>query len=102
MNRLGSGAIRTEGAAGASLNVSVENSVIGGTNAALLHGHGQVNFTSNVIANNNNSFVDCSSGGVILQSLSYGNGSNSLYENADTVLPAGCSAWIAPTQLIGK
>jgi hypothetical protein len=104
MTRLGTGAISTGGAAGATLNVSVENSVINATNAALLHGHGQANFTSNVIANNNNSFVDCSGGGAILQSLGFGggNGSNSVYDNLDTVLPPGCTAYITPTQFAGK
>jgi hypothetical protein len=104
LTRLGNGAIRTGGGAGASLHVSVENSVINTTNAALLHGHGQAIFTSNVVANNANSFVDCSGGGAILQSLGYGggSGSNSVYNNSDTVLPGGCSGWMTPTQFTGK
>ena len=104
MTRLGNGAIHTGGAAAASLHVNIENSVINTTNAALLHGHGQAIFTSNVIANNANSFVDCSGGGAVLQSLGYGggSGSNSVYNNADSVLPGGCSGWMTPTQFTGK
>ncbi len=102
--RLGNAALQTTGAPGASLHVNVENSVITSSGAGLLHGHGQAIFTSNVIASNANSLVDCSGGGATVTSLGYGgsNGSNAIYLNSDTVLPAGCTAWITPTQFAGK
>ena len=102
--RLGNGAIETVGAPGASLHVSVANSLISLSTAGLLHGHGQAIFTSNVIANNANSLVDCGGGAAGVTSLGYGggNGSNAVYNNSDTVLPAGCTAYITPTQFIGK
>ena len=57
-----------------------------------------------MIANNANSLVDCGGGAAGVTSLGYGggNGSNSVYNNSDTVLPAGCTAYITPTQFIGK
>jgi len=104
LTRLFNGALQTSGAPGASLHINLENSLINQTFAALLHGHGQAIFTWNVIANNANSFVDCSGGGATFSSFGYGNniGSNSVYNNSDNVLPPGCSAWVAPTQFTGK
>jgi hypothetical protein len=104
ITRMGNAAILTGGSSGASLHINVENSVITSSNAGLLHGHGQAVFTTNVIASNANSLVDCSGGGAVVQSLGYGggNGSNAIYLNSDSVLPAGCTAWFTPTQFAGK
>ena len=102
--RLGNAAIETGGTAGASLHVNVSGSVLNNNNAGLLHGHGLAILTSNVISNNSNSLVDCGGGAANVTSLGYGggNGSNSMSNNADSVLPAGCTAYITPTQFIGK
>ncbi len=57
-----------------------------------------------MIANNANSLVDCGGGAAGVTSLGYGggNGSNAVYNNSDTVLPAGCTGCIVPTQFQGK
>ena len=91
----GYAAIVTDGSPGAVVHVNVLNSAITNNTNALLHQHGLATFTSNVIANTTNVFVDCGSGNV--QSFGYdvGNGSNSVYNFSNTVLPAGCAAFIA-------
>ncbi len=93
--RMGTAAIVTDPAPGGTLHVNVSNSTINSNTNALLHGRGRATFTSNVIHNNDNVFVDCGSGTV--QSFGYdvGNGSNSVYNFSNTVLPAGCIAFIA-------
>ncbi len=103
-SRFGNAAIETVGTAGASVHVNASTSVFNNNGAGLLHGHGQAIFSSNVISNNTNSLVDCGGGAANVTSLGYGggNGSNSVYNNTDTVLPAGCTAWITPTQFQGK
>jgi hypothetical protein len=104
LSRFGNAAIETAGSAGASLHVNVSNSVLNNNSAGLLHGHGQAIFTSSVISNNSNSLVDCGGGAASVTSLSYGggNGSNSMSSNTDAGVPAGCTAYIVPTQFSGK
>ena len=104
LSRFGNAAVETVGSAGASVHVNVSGSVLNNNNAGLLFGHGQAIFTSDVISNNTNSLVDCGGGGVNVISLGYGggNGSNSVSNNADSALPPGCTAYIAPTQFQGK
>jgi hypothetical protein len=104
-SRFGDGAIVTDGTAGASLPVNVALSHFNNSNAALLHRHGQVIYTSNVIANHTFSLVDCGGGAASVTSLGYGggNGSNALGNNTDLApFPSGCSGIITPTQFAGK
>jgi hypothetical protein len=103
LTRMGNAALETGGAAGASIHIHLESSLINNTNAALLHGHGQAIFVSSVIANNTNSLVDCGGGAANVSSLGYGsaNGSNAIYANTDAGVPAGCIAYVVPTQFIG-
>src|SRR4029450_13845538 len=81
LTRMGNAALETGGAAGASIHIHPESSLINKPNAALLHGHGQAIFVSSVIANNTNSLVDCGGGAANVSSLGYGsaNGSNAIY-----------------------
>jgi hypothetical protein len=104
ISRTGNAAIETVGTAGASIHVNVSTSVLNNNNAGLLHGHGQAVLTSNVISNNTNSLVDCGGGAANVTSLGYGgsNGSNSMSSNTDAGVPAGCTAYIVPTQFQGK
>jgi len=106
LTRFGNGAIETAGAPSASLHVTVANTYFNNSNAALLHGHGQVILTTNVISNHNFSLVDCGGGAANVTSLGYGggNGSNSVNINADVgpPWPAGCTGIITPTQFQGK
>jgi hypothetical protein len=105
LTRFGNGAIETLGVPSASLHVTVATSYFNNSNAALLHGHGQAIFTSNVISNHNFSLVDCGGGAASVTSLGYsgGNGSNSVSNNADVApFPTGCTGIITPTQFQGK
>ena len=104
-SRFGVGAIETDGTAGASLHVNVASSHFNNSNSALLHRHGQVIFTSSVIANHTFSLVDCGGGAANVTSLGYGagNGSNTIANNTDLgPFPSGCSGIITPTQFAGK
>jgi hypothetical protein len=103
ITRMGNAALETGGAPGASLHISLENSLINNTQTALIHGHGQAIFVSSVIANNANSLVDCGAGAANVSSLGYGggNGSNAIYANTDSVLPPGCAGYVVPTQITG-
>jgi len=103
ITRMGNAALETGGAPAASLHVSLENSLINNTQAALIHGHGQAILVSSVIANNTNSLVDCGAGAANVTSLGYGggSGSNAIYANNDSVLPAGCAGYVVPTQFLG-
>ena len=106
LTRFGNAAIETLGAASASVHVNVSNSEFNNSNAAILHGHGQVNLTTNVINHHNFSIVDCGGGAASVTSLGYGSGigSNSVANNADVgpPWPAGCPGpIIIPTQLTG-
>jgi hypothetical protein len=94
ITRMGFAAIATDATPGGSIHVNVLNSTISNNANALLHGRGIATFTSNVIPNNTNAFVNCGSGNV--QSFGYdvGVGSNSVYNFSNSVLPAGCTAFI--------
>ena len=95
ITRMGYAAIATFGTPGATIHVNVLNSTINNNTNALLHGRGLATFTSNVIANNTNAFVDCGSGNVQSYGYDVGVGSNSVYNFNNTVLPGGCAAFIA-------
>jgi hypothetical protein len=103
ITRMSNAAIETGGTAG-SVHVNVSTSVINNTNAGLLHGRGQVILTNNVISHNTHSLVDCGGGAANVTSFGYtgGNGSNSMSNNPDAGVPGGCTAYIVPTQFIGK
>ena len=104
-SRFGGGAIETDGAPGASLHVNVALSQFNSSYAALLHHHGQVIFTSNMIANHNFGLVDCGGGAASVTSLGLGagNGSNSVANSTGVgpPWPTGCSGNITPTQFQG-
>jgi len=101
---MGHAGIETSGVPPAGLLVNVANSVITQTGAALRHGHGFAFFASSVVAFNANSLVNCGGVAANVQSLGYGSGvgSNMIYANADPGVPAGCTAYIVPTQFTGK
>ena len=103
ITRMGNAALETGGASGASLHINLENSLINNAQAGLIHGHGQAIFVSSVVANNQNSLVDCGGGAGSVSSLGYGggNGSNAIYANNDSLLPSGCAGYLVPTQFAG-
>jgi hypothetical protein len=102
ITRMGKAAIETLGGSGASMVVNVSESVLNANSAVLLHGHGAVRLFNNVIANNANGLVLCGGVAANVASLSYGAGvgSNMIADNANTLLPVGCTAYITPTLTI--
>jgi hypothetical protein len=101
--RLGNAAIETGGTAG-SVQVNLSTSVVNANAAGLLHGRGLAILSNNVISNNTHSLVDCGAGASSVTSFGYsgGNGSNSMSNNPDAGVPGGCTAYIVPTQFLGK
>jgi hypothetical protein len=102
LTQAGNAAIETAGGNNASLVVNVSNSQLNGNAAALLHGHGGVRLTTNVITNNTNSLVVCGGNPASVESLGYGSGigSNLITDFMNAAPPAGCTGFIAAPTLV--
>lgn len=102
ITQAGNAAIETAGSNGPNLVVNVSNSQINLNASALLHGHGGVRLTSNIITNNTNSLVDCGGSAAAVESLGYGGavGSNLITDFNNLSLPGGCTAYITTPTLV--
>ena len=102
ITRAGNAAIEMTGGNSANLVVNISNSVLNLNGSALLHGHGGVRLTSNVITNNTNSLVTCGGNPLNVESYGYGGalGSNLITDFTNAVLPGSCTAFIAAPVIV--